>query len=343
MVDDYVEETNNHVLYRVTPIFDSNNLLASGVLMEAWSVEDLCRLADWIPEERRKSKLLDFYDIHSHSFGTDAGNPEESQYGDWRGIGILFANAENVSIENLRIKDYHGWAISFEGCSFGRIEKVHFDACMSKEIDGMLYNMENQDGIDLRNGCHDIIISDITGRTGDDVVALTAIAGDKYIPGGSLRSTHVMHNDWTKREKDIYNIIIRNISAYSNLCFIVRLLPVNTQIRNVVIDGIIDTSPDTIKNGDGILLGDTDSTYGKILRDGMRNITVSNVICNSERAVRVDGYVNDSVISNVISRNPAYPAIVLVREDGFVNVETNGLVVEKTYNKPDNYKEEGKR
>ncbi len=40
MVADYVKETNHHVLYRVTPIFDGNNLLASGVLMEAKSVED---------------------------------------------------------------------------------------------------------------------------------------------------------------------------------------------------------------------------------------------------------------------------------------------------------------
>lgn len=40
MVADYVKETNNHVLYRVTPIYDGNNLLASGVLMEALSVED---------------------------------------------------------------------------------------------------------------------------------------------------------------------------------------------------------------------------------------------------------------------------------------------------------------
>lgn len=31
---------NNHVLYRVTPIFKGNNLLASGVQIEAWSVED---------------------------------------------------------------------------------------------------------------------------------------------------------------------------------------------------------------------------------------------------------------------------------------------------------------
>jgi DNA-entry nuclease len=40
MVADYIKETDNHVLYRVTPIFDGDNLVASGVLMEAESVED---------------------------------------------------------------------------------------------------------------------------------------------------------------------------------------------------------------------------------------------------------------------------------------------------------------
>ena len=39
-VADYVKETNNHVLYRVTPIFKGDNLLASGVQMEAYSVKD---------------------------------------------------------------------------------------------------------------------------------------------------------------------------------------------------------------------------------------------------------------------------------------------------------------
>ena len=39
-VADYVESTGNHVLYRVTPIFDGDNLVASGVQMEAESVED---------------------------------------------------------------------------------------------------------------------------------------------------------------------------------------------------------------------------------------------------------------------------------------------------------------
>ena len=40
LVDDYIEATDNHVMYRVTPIFDGMNYLASGVLMEALSVED---------------------------------------------------------------------------------------------------------------------------------------------------------------------------------------------------------------------------------------------------------------------------------------------------------------
>lgn len=39
-VADYVKETNNHVLYRVTPVYEGDNLVASGVQMEAWSVED---------------------------------------------------------------------------------------------------------------------------------------------------------------------------------------------------------------------------------------------------------------------------------------------------------------
>ena len=40
LVADYVKETENHVLYRVTPIFEGEDLVAQGVVMEGWSVED---------------------------------------------------------------------------------------------------------------------------------------------------------------------------------------------------------------------------------------------------------------------------------------------------------------
>lgn len=39
-VANYVKDTGNHVLYRVTPVFDGDDMVPSGVEMEAWSVED---------------------------------------------------------------------------------------------------------------------------------------------------------------------------------------------------------------------------------------------------------------------------------------------------------------
>lgn len=288
--------------------------------------EDLCKYGYWIPEERRKSNKLDFWDKHNHSFGTDADKPEESGYGDWRGIGILFANTDDFSVENIHIDYSHGWGISLEACTNGSIEKICFNACMSKEIDGMLQNMENQDGIDIRNGCHNIIISDITGRTGDDLIALTAIANENedFIPGGSLKTTHVMHNDWTKRDKDIHDIIIRNVMGYSQLCFLIRLLPANSRIWNVVIDGVVDTSSDDLEAFGGLLLGDLDG-YGKNLPDSMKGISISNVICNRPSAVLIQGYLSDSVISNITNRRYNCPAVVVGRKDGIKNVKMSNL------------------
>ena len=40
MIADYIKETGNHVMYRVTPVYQGNDLVASGVQLEAYSVED---------------------------------------------------------------------------------------------------------------------------------------------------------------------------------------------------------------------------------------------------------------------------------------------------------------
>ena len=289
--------------------------------------EDLCKYADWIPEERKLSKQLIFSDKHDHSYGTDAGKRHESQVGDWRGVGILLANVDHFSISNIKIVESHGWAISLEACSNGTVEKIEFDACMHKEIDGMLHNMENQDGLDLRNGCHHITVSDIHGRTGDDLIALTAIAGSEFHPGGALRNTEVMHNDWTKREHGIHDIVIRNVSGYSQLCHIVRLLACNTKIWNIIIDGVIDTPPEGLHHSSTIFIGEKkDSLYGKVNPDGVSNISISNVVCDSKKAIYVAGYLKDSVITNVINKNPDCPTLGVYREDGLVNVKTCNLL-----------------
>lgn len=44
-VANYIKETNNHVLYRVKPVFDGDNLVANGAYMEAYSIEDKGKLS----------------------------------------------------------------------------------------------------------------------------------------------------------------------------------------------------------------------------------------------------------------------------------------------------------
>ncbi|MBR3691513.1 MAG: hypothetical protein IKL89_02280 [Clostridia bacterium] len=290
-----------------------------------YDVEDLLRMAPWIPEEKRSADKLGFAERHIHTFGTDAGKEGESQYGDWRNIGVLFANCTNFSISGISVVCAHGWGISLEACAGGRVERIRFDACMSKMIDGLRQNMENQDGVNLRNGCHNITVSDITGITGDDVVALTAIAEREYLPGGSLRYTHVMHNDWSRREADIHDVIIRNILATSHLCHILRLLSCECHIYNVLADGIVDTAVEPQHHG-AVILGEADGSYGRNLPDGLHHVTISNVISNARGCINIYGYLTDSAISNVVNKNPSVPVLRVRRENGTRNVATSNLV-----------------
>ena len=285
---------------------DGGKILENPCPYDAEAIE---RLGKWSPNQ-----------WHDYSYGTDAGKEGESQLGDWRGIGVLLANVEHFSIENLRIVDSHGWGISLEACAYGYVSRIEFSAYMHKMIDGMRSNMENQDGIDVRNGCHHIIISDITGCTGDDMVALTAIANPNFLPGGSMCTTHVMHNDWAKREADIHDIVIRNVVGYSNICWMVRLLAADCVIHDVVIDGIIDTAPAELVHGGGLLIGEPDGAYGKNLPDSIRNITISNVVAGGSKAIQMDGYLTDSVITNVIYKGTEQEGMKFARFDGIKNV-----------------------
>ncbi len=297
--------------------------------------EDIARFADWIPEERRSVELLSFWDSHAYSYGTDANVPGEKHTGDWRNVGILFACVENFAIENLTITESHGWGISLEACSYGQLKNITFDAKMQREIDGILHNIENQDGIDLRNGCHDITLTDIKGQTGDDLIALTAFANPNtpFHESGSLESMHIMHNDWENRDRDIYNVIIRNAIGRSQggsickCCSMIRLLPISATIRNVIIDGVINFHEDGLHEERTLLFGEGEGcSYGEILPNGLHSISVSNIICDSIEAISVCGFLTNSTISNVINKNPSCEPIKVYRKNGMRNVATSNLI-----------------
>lgn len=241
--------------------------------------------------------------LGKRSYGTDAGKEGESQTGDWRNIGILLAYVDHFSIENLQIKDSHCWAISFERCAFGRVSDVHFNSNGFKMIDGTRKTVLNQDGIDLRQGCHDIHIERITGHTGDDLVALTAIIKRGSVTGSDTSTMVSAADNRGNGVDDIRNIFIRSISGYSaGRHHVVRFLNASGLcIYNVVLDGLLDTSPPGRPCKATLKIGDANPTWGGVtpLGDTSR-LLLSNITGTSRHTILIAGSLADSCIVNVI-------------------------------------------
>ncbi|NLE94617.1 MAG: hypothetical protein GX600_02870, partial [Dehalococcoidia bacterium] len=200
--------------------------------------------------------------IGERTFGTDAGVEGESQKGDWRNIGILMAFVEDFSIRNLKMVDPHCWGISLERCAHGLLRDIEFASGQVRRVDGVEQTILNQDGIDLRLGCHDIIIENITGYSGDDLVALTAIPGTRGTAGdpGSTMVSATM--DRSEGLDEIRNVIIRDIRGYcKGGHHIVRLLNTpGVRLHDILIDGLMDTSPEGFHCKAALKIGD--SHYG---------------------------------------------------------------------------------
>ncbi|MBQ4226726.1 MAG: hypothetical protein II697_00860 [Clostridia bacterium] len=128
---------------------------------------------------------------------------------------IHLQNAERITVENLRIENPRYWGMTFHYCSYGRIANIQFmssGAC------------PNADGIDLRIGCCDSVIENISGYTQDDSIALTALNDDV---------AHVQGLD-----SDIHGIVIRNVSTCTR-CANVRLLNhYGHKLYNVIIQNV---------------------------------------------------------------------------------------------------------
>jgi len=240
--------------------------------------------------------------LGTHTYGTDAGVPGESPTGDWRNIGILLAYVERFSIENVRIKDSHCWGVSLERCAFGRVRDLDFASTQRKMIDGKPETILNQDGLDLRQGCHDIIIENITGYSGDDLVAFTAILG-RGAPAGSTESTMVSRADNRgERADDIRNIILRNVCGHcAGGHHIVRLLNAGgLKIHDVILDGLIDTSGSGTRCKAAVKVGDSNPAWGGVtpLGDTCR-VSISNVTSRAQHTILIAGSLSESTIANV--------------------------------------------
>jgi hypothetical protein len=270
--------------------------------------------------------------IGTRTYGSDAGVAGESQTGDWRNIGILLAYVERFSIEGLAMSDSHGWAISLERCAQGTLRDLAFESSGFKMIDGVRKTILNQDGIDLRMGCHDILIENITGYSGDDLVALTAIPYSGT-PAGSLGSIMVSDSkDRGQGQDDIRNIIVRNIRGYCRGGHhIVRLLNTSgARMHDILIDGLIDTSPPDVKCRAAVKIGDTAYGGGIAPLGDTRRIIVNNVISQATYTILIGGSLCDSILSNIIRHGAGSEAVSMAAGPQYVrDVTISNVRIEK--------------
>lgn len=236
----------------------------------------------------------------------DGGKHNGVREKNWRKEGLLpivnnltvyLHHVKNFRIEHLTIRDQRWWGITFAWAWDGVVSDIHFEIGDKSVRESTTHPWRNQDGIDLRVGCHDIQILNLTGETCDDIVALTALA----IRANSFELEHsVDHLSF-----DIWNVTIKNITGRNNHCALVRLLCHNRRrIHDITIDSITDTTPpeeDLIRTASCVKIGENDYCDDPSIRcrpGEMRDIFVSNV-----HSAALAGVVLNSAAENVIIRN----------------------------------------
>jgi hypothetical protein len=222
----------------------------------------------------------------------------------WKNNLILFTNVDGFKIADISCHNQRWWAINLYYCANGYVGGVDFkandigiDSCgnvyhglVREKYDEVL--VKNADGVDLRCGCHDIVIENLTGFTEDDSVALTGLLGL------SERTFGV-----EGLSPDIHHVTIRNI-ATTAFCTNVRLLNQgDVKLHDITVDGVYDMSeesPYVDKGLYAVRVGDT-RLYGTrhATKDETYNITIRNVRSRSDYAVSLAGDMENVVLYGI--------------------------------------------
>ena len=138
-------------------------------------------------------------------------------------IMTLMYNVEGFRMEGLTITDQRYWSTAMFYCSDVTIRDMTVQSHC---------NVPNQDGFDVLRGCHHVLIENIRGCTGDDMVAICTMGLPDDLQKDGM-------------DPDVHDIIVRNLQIYSaNGCALIRILNHDgNRIYRVLIDGVQETSP----------------------------------------------------------------------------------------------------
>jgi len=236
------------------------------------------------------------------SYGTDAGRAGVKQTGDWRNIMILIAQVENFTLKNVKIRNSHAWAVSFERARNVDLSDINIYNPEEITIGDRKVKVFNKDGIDLRQGCKNFKINNISGFTGDDFIALSSLdtKNATHPTNGNINSTMVTASRWFGPQDDTEQIFITNINCES-ICRGVAIRGSDSSgIHHVYIQGLI--SREVAGHGgkhNAVLIGG--KGYGALSQAGkINNIYVQNVISTGHSPVMIEAPVADCHFMNMM-------------------------------------------
>jgi polygalacturonase len=259
------------------------------------------------------------------SYGSDAGKEGKKQKGDWRNIMILMAYIDGFKLENINIENSHAWAVSFERVINADISDIRINNPEKMNIDGREVLVSNKDGINLRHGCKNFRINNISGRTGDDFIALSSLdTGADGHDNGNLNSTMVSSRKWGGPEDDTEEVVITNIACQTKYRGIAIRASDSASIHNVYINGLICRKWDGYTNS--ILIGGIG--YGKPSHPGkINNIFATNIIGSGRSLILIEAAIADCTFMNGIYTGPGDQIITYkIDREKTSNVRAQNLI-----------------
>ncbi len=228
---------------------------------------------------------------------------------------VLFNNVRNLVLENFQFRQSRWYGTYFIHCDTCRISNIDFD---------YWEDCCNRDGVDVRSGCHNFLIENITGTTGDDTVALNNLGNDgndgRYVEG---------------KDPDTLNMVIRNVKSDAGRWFNVRVLCQDRHLeQNFTIDTVMDVSkPENQKGVNAVVMIGSHEYFYKIpceLGD-LAHLTIRDVYSRSPKCVSFGGCGEDVSVSNIHVYGDGICAVSTHKEAKLKDIRVSGVFYKRDH------------
>lgn len=220
---------------------------------------------------------------------------------------INFHNVKDFVLDNFEVRNQRWHAISLLYCNDGKITDITINA---------KNNIQNQDGINIKQGCNNLVIERINGQSGDDFIAMNALECND--------------SEYFVEEKsaDIHDIKVKDIIGCSteNAVVILRNQD-DLKLYNVDIENLLESDLEDKNNHPYATLNIGQNGYFKTKESvvgNTKNINVKTVISDNAATVEISATLCDSTLKNIRCLGNRYAIITF-------GVKMKNVVFDKVY------------